>query len=280
MHQIDLDAYFERVGYHGPRQPSAEVLFELHRLQPATIAFEAIDVLTGRGVNLDPQAVDAKLIAGRRGGYCFEQNSVFKRALEALGFRVSALLARSRWNRPAQDIGPRTHMALIVHLAGADWLADVGFGGCMMTAPIRLEPLEVQAGSFEPVRLAPVSGGLQLQTQRAGDWKPVYDLELIAQHDADFLAPNWWTSTHPSSVFRNHLIATTTGRAVRHTLLENRLTILSRDGVSTQAHLDADGLRSALTTLLGLPWAPEWETVVENAVAAGNRLFEPSQATA
>ncbi len=273
MHRIDLDAYLERVGYGGPRRPTAEVLFELHHLQPATIAFEAIDVLAGRGVNLDPDAVDAKLIAGGRGGYCFEQNSVFRRALQALGFRVTQLLARSRWNRPPDEIGPRTHMALVVHLGDGDWLADVGFGGCMMTAPLRLDRPDAQTQGFEPARLAPITGGLQLRVQRSDDWKPVYDLDLTPQQDADFLAPNWWTSTHPSSVFRNHLIVTTTGTAVRHTLLENRLTTLSAGGAATQSLLDADALQRALTTLFRLPWAPEWVAVVENAVASGERLF-------
>jgi arylamine N-acetyltransferase len=35
---------------------------------------------------------------GRRGGYCFEQNTLFQAALEALGHRVSALAAgRETW---------------------------------------------------------------------------------------------------------------------------------------------------------------------------------------
>lgn len=280
MHQIDLDAYFARVGYDGPRRATVEVLFELHRLQPAAIAFESIDALLGRGVSLDPEAVDAKLIGRRRGGYCFEQNSLFKRALEALGFKVTALLARSRWNRPPDDIGPRTHMALVVHLAGQDWLADVGFGGCMMTAPLRLDRLDAQTGAFERFRLAPTAGGFQLQAQRADDWRAVYDFELNPQHDADFLAPNWWTSTHPTSVFRNHLIVTTTAPDVRHTLRENRLTTISRGGGATHAHLGASELRSALTDLFRLAWEPEWDAMAENAVAAGNRLFEQAAAVA
>jgi len=63
---VDLDAYFARIGYDGPRAPTIDVLRALHALHPAAIPFEAIDVLLGRGVDLSPQAVDAKLIGARR----------------------------------------------------------------------------------------------------------------------------------------------------------------------------------------------------------------------
>ena len=73
---IDLDAYFRRIGYDGPRDASLETLRELHRLHPQAIPFENLDPLLGRPVNLDPASLQAKLVEGGRGGYCFEQNGV------------------------------------------------------------------------------------------------------------------------------------------------------------------------------------------------------------
>ncbi len=64
----DLSAYFARIGHDGPTDPSLETLRALHALHPAAIPFEAIDVLLGRGVDISPDAVDAKLIHARRGG--------------------------------------------------------------------------------------------------------------------------------------------------------------------------------------------------------------------
>lgn len=66
---VELDAYFARIGYDGPREPTLDTLRALQRLHPAAIPFEAIDDMLGRGISLDAAAVDAKLIAGRRGGY-------------------------------------------------------------------------------------------------------------------------------------------------------------------------------------------------------------------
>ena len=66
---VDLGAYFDRIGYHGPAEPTLGVLRQLHELHPAGIPFEAIDVLLDRGVDISPAAVDAQLIERRRGGY-------------------------------------------------------------------------------------------------------------------------------------------------------------------------------------------------------------------
>lgn len=67
-----LDAYCGRIGYTGPRAPKLDVLCAVHVLHPAAIAFESIDPFMGRGVTIDAEAVRAKLLGGRRGGYCHE----------------------------------------------------------------------------------------------------------------------------------------------------------------------------------------------------------------
>lgn len=269
MSDVDLDAYLARIGYSGPREPTLDTLRSLHRLHPAAIPFEAVDVLLGRGVDLDPRAVDAKLITGGRGGYCFEQNSLFRRALQALGFQVDGLIARPRWNRPLDVFGPRTHMALRVRLEGGEWLADVGFGGCMLTTPVRMEVCEPQETWCEPVRLTPVAGELRLEVLLGDAWTPVYDLDLRPQLDIDFVGPNWYTSTHPDSIFRRTLMAARTAPDARHALLENRLTV-RRPGAETERRsLNAAELERVLAEDFGLPVTADWRPALERAVVAG-----------
>src|SRR5262245_7642218 len=96
---IDLDAYCERIGYTGPRTPTLATLSAIHALHPRAIAFENLDPLLRRSVKLDAAALEAKLVEGGRGGWCFEQNGLFKLVLEALGFRVTGLGGRVLWNR-------------------------------------------------------------------------------------------------------------------------------------------------------------------------------------
>ena len=133
---LDLDAYLGRIGERPPLAPALEGLAALHRAHCAAVPFENLDILLGRPIDLDLPALEAKLVRARRGGYCFEQNTLFKAALEALGFPVIALAARVRAG--TTGVRPRTHMLLRVDLAEGTFLADVGFGGDGLLHPIPL----------------------------------------------------------------------------------------------------------------------------------------------
>lgn len=267
--QIDLDAYCARIGYRGPRTPTLETLRALAELHPASIPFEAIDVLLEKGVDLSPAAVDAKLIGARRGGYCYEQNGLFKRVLETMGFTVDSLLARVRWRVQAGAPLPvRSHMALRVMIDGVSWLADVGFGGYMPTAPLRMDSTEARSTRHETYRLIPFAREMLLQMRENERWVPVYELSPEAQFPVDFEAPNWFTATHPSSHFRRNLIVARSMPDARYRLLDNRLTIQAADGAVERRSLTADAIEEALANIFELPVAPEWRPVIEKAAAA------------
>lgn len=267
---VDLDAYFARIGYDGPREASLEALRAIHRLHPAAIPFEAIDVLLGRGVDLRPEAVDAKLIAGRRGGYCFEHNSLLKRVLTALGFEVEALIGRVWWMAPADaPPRPRTHMALKVTVEGQAWLVDVGFGGCVLTTPLRFDDHAPQPTGHEDFRLTPLGRDLRLEARLGSEWARLYDLSLEPQFDVDFEAANWLTSTHPASIFRQGLRVARTTPEARYGLLNNRRTIRRPDGQAEQSLLSVEQLESALRDEFGLPVERDWRPLLEAAVASG-----------
>jgi N-hydroxyarylamine O-acetyltransferase len=265
---VDLAAYFARIGYAAASEPALETLRGLARAHVAAIPFEAVDVLLGRGVDLSPAAVDAKLIGARRGGYCFEQNSLFKRVLSALGFSVSALLARPRWNRPLDEPRAQTHMALCVRLDGVDWLVDVGFGVCMLTAPIPLASRAIEPTDHEPVRLTPAGDEIRLEVLIGGDWRAVCDIDPRPRPDVDFLTPNWFTSTHPDSPFRQGLIVSRTTPDVRYALLGNRLTIRRAGAEPVQRFLASDALEQSLEKEFGLPVESTWRPIFAQAVAA------------
>jgi N-hydroxyarylamine O-acetyltransferase len=265
---MDLDAYFARIGYAGPREPTLPVLRELHALHPAAIPFEALDCLLDRGVDISPAAVDAKLIRAGRGGYCFEHNSLFQRVLNELGFATQGLAARVRWNMAADaPQQPRTHMVLRVEADGAAWLVDVGFGGCVLTAPLRLATEAEQATPHDIYRLVPIAGGATLEVHREAGWIPAYDISFVPCVARDYEMANWFTSTHPSSHFRANLLAARTTPEARYGLLFNRLTTRPVGGEPTRDVLDAEGIESALREVFGLPPLPELRPVIERAAA-------------
>src|SRR5262245_9602863 len=109
---LELPAYLARIDYTGELRPTRAALEALHLAHLRHIPFENLDVLLGRPIRLDLDSLQAKLVGGGRGGYCFEQNTLFAEALERVGFRVKRLAARVRFG--AAHILPRTHMLLEV----------------------------------------------------------------------------------------------------------------------------------------------------------------------
>ncbi|RLA03831.1 MAG: arylamine N-acetyltransferase, partial [Gammaproteobacteria bacterium] len=86
----DLDAYFSRINDSGSREPTLETLNRLIAAHVRTIPFENLDILLGRPISVGLEAIEQKLVHDRRGGYCFEQNTLFQQVLLALGFSVRA----------------------------------------------------------------------------------------------------------------------------------------------------------------------------------------------
>jgi len=203
-----LDRYLARIDYRGERAPTLDVLRELHRLHPFAIPFENLDPFAGRHVALDVDALAAKLVGQRRGGYCFEHNTLFALALTQFGFRVTPLAARVLFGREPDAITPRTHMLLRVDIDGAAWIADVGFGGVTLCAPLALASREAQPTPHEPARIDEANGDAYTLSARTGDaWKPLYRFDTQRAEPVDYEVANWYTSTSPAALFTNHLLA-------------------------------------------------------------------------
>lgn len=265
---IDLDRYFARIGHSGVAAPDLSTLQALLARHLAAIPFEAIDVLLDRPIDLQPQAVDAKLIGAGRGGYCFEQNSLLLRALATIGYRAHGHIGRVLWGLPAgSPPGARSHMMLRVEMDGVPWLVDVGFGSVVPTAPLRLDTEEPQETDHDTFRVFPYGTDLLLQVCRDGTWLPVYLMSREPVHDADYEAANWYTSTHPASAFRHDLAVARATPEARCALSGSRLTIRRPGREPERRQLDADGIEQALIGLFELPVQPDWRPVIEQAAA-------------
>ena len=252
--ELDLDGYFARIGYSGSPRPDLETLRALTELHPAAIPFEAVDVLLGRPVDLSLSAIQAKLIAGGRGGYCFEQNGLLKRVLGALGFAVEGLIGRVLWMRPHDaPLMPLTHMALRVTIDGERWLADVGFGSCISGVPLRFDAIATeQPTQHESFRLVRRDAWTVLEAHLPDGWHPLYMLSPEPALDIDYLAANWYTSTHPASAFRRELRVARTAPGRRTTLMNNRLTVRYARGGMERQFLGERDLADTLVTTFGL----------------------------
>jgi len=223
---FDLDAYLLRIGLPARVTVNAEGLARLQRAHRQSIPFENLDVMLGRGVAIDPASVFAKLVARRRGGYCFEHGRLFGDALAALGFRGRPLLARVWLGvEDGADAPPLTHTLSLVRFgsdeSGAEaWIADAGFGGSY-TPPMKLvEAQEVAAPDGARFRLsrdgntwtlwreghAGGTDGRDEALGRVGGWFRQYSFTLAEVEPADLALSNHWVSTAPASRFTRQRI--------------------------------------------------------------------------
>jgi N-hydroxyarylamine O-acetyltransferase len=264
--EFALDAYLARIGYAGPRIPTLDTLQAVHALHPAAIPFENLNPLLGWPVSLEVHSLQAKLVVGGRGGWCFEHNTLLRHGLEALGFSVTSLAARVLWNAsPGNPLGPRSHMLLLVDVGGLIYLADVGFGGNVLTAPLRLQPYITQPTPNEPHRLLPLENGFVLEASWGGEWKPLYRFTLEPQFPADYEVSNWYLCHHPGSLFRQVLMTARVTAEGRYALRNNALAIHRNGRTEKRTLADAVALRSSLENdfALQLPEAPELTALLE-----------------
>jgi N-hydroxyarylamine O-acetyltransferase len=224
VERLDLGAYVDRVGLT-MRDPSREALDELHEAHVRTFTFDNIDVLLGQhpGVGLD--AVQGKFVGRGRGGYCFEHSTIFAAVLERLGYDVRRRLGRVGDPAAGTQQG-RTHMVVEVLLGGDRLLCDTGFGLS------RLRPILLVDGAEDDylgwryqVRRTP-DGGWGLLRHRDGAWEHTHTTDELAVLPVDVAMGHHWTSTFPTSHFRNGLMV------ARH--LPGRHVVVTADAVTVR----------------------------------------------
>ncbi len=249
---IDAAAYFERIGYRGPREPTLETLRGLHRAHLFAVPFENLDVvLTRRPLVIEPAALFEKIVVRRRGGLCYELNGLFSELLRALGFRVHYLSAGV--SQPGGAWGPPFgHVALRVDL-DEPWLADVGFGRDSYREPLRLadEGPQPRGPAAYRVRRDGEVRIVEMQTG-GGGWTSLYRFGLEARPLAEFEPMCIVHQTSPEAPFTRVPIAGLATPEGRVTLVDRRLKIVSAAG-EQERELADDAARSlALREYFGI----------------------------
>lgn len=242
---IDLDAYFARIHWGGATTPTLETLAGLLRAHMRQIPFENLDVLLGRGVRLDPDELQDKLVHSHRGGYCFEHATLFAAVLDSLGFAPLRHSARVVLVAP-RDESPRTHMFLTLSLPEGRFVVDPGFGSLAPDVPVAL-PDGADARTESQAHWMVRDGGYWALRART-DEKVVdcWVSTLAADNPIDFVVANHYTSTHPDSAFVNRIM-------LRALTDDGRVSVMNRDvtirrGTQSRSLQLAD--RKALRALL------------------------------
>jgi N-hydroxyarylamine O-acetyltransferase len=267
---LDLLAYLDRIRWRGERRPTMDTLRSILAAHMAQIPFENMDVLLGRGVRIDLGSLQAKLVHGRRGGYCYEHATLLHAALEQIGFSLQRHSARVVVLTPRTE-STRTHMFLTVTLREGTFVLDPGFGGLAPRVPVPLSEGAVGEIDHEKHWLVKDGAYWVLRTdvgeRKGGD---AWASTLEPDNPIDFEMANHYTSTYPTSPFVNRL-------ALRALTANGRVTVMNRDaalwegGEKRRAWQLADRreLRGLLAEHFGfdlpevesmrVPMVPEWQ---------------------
>ena len=223
---MDTHAYLERINYDGPLDPTAETLRRLHVAHLLAVPFENLSIHAGEAVVLDDGALFEKVVARRRGGFCYELNGLFAALLRALGFEVE-MLSAAVWG-DARGFGREfDHMTLLVKLEER-WLADVGFGDSFVE-PLPLDERGVQEQGARAYRLEEDGDRLILwQRDERGEWEAQYRFSLTPHVYADYAERCLYQQTSPESHFTQKRLCTRLTEGGRVTLSGTRL--ITTDG--------------------------------------------------
>jgi N-hydroxyarylamine O-acetyltransferase len=246
---LDRLAYFDRIGFRGEARPDVATLRALHRAHLQAIPYENLDVQFGRMVTIDPQAAFEKIVARRRGGWCYEMNGLLGAVLADIGFRVTRM-AGGALRELKGDGAVGNHLVLLVEIDDEPWIADVGFGDGSLE-PFRLQAAAMRIGGYD-LRLEALDGRWWRFHNHPFGGAKSFDFAL-GPADPDLLAEKChWLQTAPESGFVQNAVAQ---RFRGEEILQLRGRVLNRvrpDGKTSRTLGSADEFVAVLAADFGL----------------------------
>lgn len=226
----EVERYLERIGSPTVAAPDRATLEHLQGSHLLHVPFENLDIHRSVSIELDHDAIAAKVIDRRRGGYCYEVNSLFGRLLTALGYDVEMVSARvmREGEIESQEFA---HLTLLVRIGGEPhrFLADVAFGDAF-EAPMPLVDGFERVERDKRVRLVRRGDRWAYQDDRGEGWSGGYTFSTQERRFDEFAEMNVWQQTAPESHFRTQPMSTVLTAAGRVTLAGRRLIVTNRSG--------------------------------------------------
>lgn len=240
-----LSNYLNRIGLSDleptTTETDLETLIRIMDGQSRSITFENFDIVLGKTISMDPNDVETKLVDNGRGGYCWEQNTLLKIALEEMGFHVTPVLCRVRWGKPDDSSEPNTgftHLALHVKTSdGGLFLADVGFAGTNSMEPVSLQvgsvPQNLPEGKFRVVPSKHKDFQVLELLVKEEEWRPLYEWRAESAPVVDQIACNWFSCTYPNARFTSQFFCCRIIGEERHHILNQEYVIRKGHGVNS-----------------------------------------------
>ena len=256
---LDLESYLRRIEWVGPLAPDLATLTGLIQAHLCAIPFENLDVLLGRRVSLDLVDIQRKLIGDRRGGYCFEQATLFDAVLQAIGFRTWCHLARVVLAAP-KHLSSRTHLFVLVDLPEGRFVADPGFGGPAARGPVLLADTDTSPATGASHWFSFTDGAWVLHGRDGATETALWVTELATDYPIDAEVSNHFVSTHPASIFTTAIMMNRFTPDGRISVMNRNVTLWQAGGSQTWELADRRALRHLLVERFGID-LPEAESL-------------------
>ena len=253
----DVDPYLQRIGFAGPEEASLPCLKKLMMCHLRSVPFENLDVFHGRKIpSLNTEDMLKKIVAEKRGGYCFELNGLFWRLLESIGFKTWCCAAKIVLNRDYPM--PLVHRIVIVELEEKKFFCDVGFGGPVPACPIEIQTKETVCDvSGRKYRFVIENGWTTIMLWKEDRFIPLMTFRDEPCDPVEFVPLNTFCACSPHEPFmhKNMVhIATEEGRCA---IDGNVLRITTKDTVSETVLASEQQLREALEVNFGIVYVGE-----------------------
>jgi len=251
MNDHEITQYLNRIKLDDCH-PTLDGLMKLQEYHMENIPFENLDIVVGRKIELNYPHLFEKIITKKRGGYCFELNTLYAILLKSLGFFPRPVLGRV-WISNPRRLPPRNHLAHLVDLNGKTYLTDVGFGGLITRIPLDINvssPINDKDGMM---RVVPLADHQFMITRQVGtDWENQYSFENVEISEEDIYISNYYMSTNSRSHFFHHKFVGKNTKEGRIGLFNNKLSI--RKGIKI-----VDGKR--------VKFGSDWLEIIKNEFA-------------
>ena len=211
----DVDRYWAKLGMARPEAVlTKDDLDRVIFAHQSRIPFENLDVCDfHRPISLGISDLFEKIIAGKRGGYCFELNALFDALLQDAGVETMPCLGRSLKDRGY--VYPLLHRGIIATLGGQRYVAEVGYGGPTPACAIPLVDgaefesrgqvfrVELHDGCWWHVIYCGNAAKIAAAHERGETVTPTPVFALLDAPAAltDCVPLSYYCSTHPDSVF-------------------------------------------------------------------------------
>jgi N-hydroxyarylamine O-acetyltransferase len=250
---MDVLHYLKHINVdEGDYVPTLELLQEIHRKHLLKVPFENLDIIFGRKLSMNTEDIYNKIVLDKRGGICFETNTLMYSVLQELGYNVKRISGRF-WNIEKSEWNPEfSHLALIISINKTEFLVDVGVGGGF------LEPIQIKNGqtysdangSYQVVKV--VDNEFFLRHLEENEWKDLLQFQTISRNENDFYEQCDYYQTSKETFFTQKRLVSKPTLNGKVTLTDNVLKVTENSQVTITELKDEEEWKRVLQNSFGI----------------------------